>query len=64
MFQEMHVQTRELLQTIATLEMYRAQREVANYMELAYLRLADHPDQARDVRKFVKIEEITNTKCS
>ncbi|XP_060551086.1 uncharacterized protein LOC132712689 [Ruditapes philippinarum] len=47
---EMHVQTRELLQTIATLEMYRAQREVANYMELAYLRLADHPDQARDVR--------------
>ncbi|XP_045189028.2 uncharacterized protein LOC123546644 [Mercenaria mercenaria] len=47
---DMHVQTREVLQTIATLEMYRAQREVANYMELAYLRLADHPDQAREVR--------------
>ncbi|XP_053406926.1 uncharacterized protein LOC123546645 isoform X1 [Mercenaria mercenaria] len=47
---ELPAETQEVLHTIATLEMYRAQREVANYLELAYLQLADHPEQAKEVR--------------
>ncbi|XP_060551082.1 uncharacterized protein LOC132712688 isoform X2 [Ruditapes philippinarum] len=47
---ELPTETHELLHTIAALEMYRAQREVAHYMELAYLHLADHPEQAKEVR--------------
>ncbi|XP_052236492.1 uncharacterized protein LOC127848212 [Dreissena polymorpha] len=39
-----------MVQTIAAIELYHAQREVANYLELAYLNLADHPDVAREVR--------------
>ncbi|KAH3786252.1 hypothetical protein DPMN_164358 [Dreissena polymorpha] len=38
-----------MVQTIAAIELYHAQREVANYLELAYLNLADHPDVAREV---------------
>ena len=38
-----------MVQTIAFIELYHAQREVANYLQLAYLSLADHPDEARKV---------------
>ncbi|KAH3755800.1 hypothetical protein DPMN_190499 [Dreissena polymorpha] len=41
-----------MFQTIAAIELYHAQREVANYLELAYLNLADHPDAAKEVRDF------------
>ncbi|KAH3786265.1 hypothetical protein DPMN_164371 [Dreissena polymorpha] len=40
----------KMFQTIAAIELYHAQREVANYLELAYLNLADHPDAAKEVR--------------
>ncbi|XP_053406936.1 uncharacterized protein LOC128559426 [Mercenaria mercenaria] len=36
--------------TIATVEIYRAQRKIAYYFELTYLQLADHPEQAKAVR--------------
>lgn len=39
----------KMMQTIAAVELYHAQREVANYLELAYLQLYDHPDVAREV---------------
>jgi hypothetical protein len=48
--QELPLEAREMFQTMAAIELYRAQREVANYFELAYLKLSDHPDVARDVR--------------
>jgi hypothetical protein len=38
-----------MMQAMAAVELYRAQREVANYFELAYLKLADMPDVARQV---------------
>ncbi|KAH3755795.1 hypothetical protein DPMN_190494 [Dreissena polymorpha] len=51
-----------MVQTIAAIELYHAQREVANYLELAYLNLADHPDVAREVLiiNFVHKSETNN----
>lgn len=40
-----------MIQTLAAIELYRAQREVANYLQLAYLKLANMPDVARQVRE-------------
>jgi len=39
----------KVMQTMAAVQLYHAQREVANYLELAYLHLADHPDVAKEV---------------
>lgn len=38
-----------MMQTMATVQLYHAQREVANYLEMAYLHLSDHPDVASEV---------------
>ncbi|KAH3755842.1 hypothetical protein DPMN_190541 [Dreissena polymorpha] len=38
-----------MVQTIAAIELYHAQRKVANYLELTYLNLADHRDVANEV---------------
>ncbi|XP_052771064.1 uncharacterized protein LOC128210751 [Mya arenaria] len=46
----MALENQKMFQTIAAIELYHAQREVANYLELAYLHLADHTDVAREVR--------------
>ncbi|KAH3755836.1 hypothetical protein DPMN_190535 [Dreissena polymorpha] len=55
-----------MVQTIAAIELYHAQREVANYLELAYLNLADHPDVVREVLiiYFVHKSEKTTTTFS
>ncbi|KAH3892626.1 uncharacterized protein LOC127858039 [Dreissena polymorpha] len=39
-----------MLQTMTTVEMYRAQREVAQYLEMALLMSADHADVAKEIR--------------
>ncbi|XP_060560833.1 uncharacterized protein LOC132720672, partial [Ruditapes philippinarum] len=49
--QDLPVDARAMMQAMAAVELYRAQREVANYFELAYLKLGDMPYVARQVRK-------------
>jgi len=39
----------KVMQTMAAVQLYHAQREVANYLEMAYLQLEDHPDVAKEV---------------
>lgn len=48
--EDLPVGARKMMQAMAAVELYRAQREVANYFELAYLKLGDMPDVAREVR--------------
>lgn len=45
-----------MLQANATVQLYHAQREVANYLELAYLHLSDHPDVAAEVWRFTIVK--------
>lgn len=49
--QVLPVEARGMIQTLPAIELYRAQREVANYLQLAYLKLANMPDVARQVRE-------------
>lgn len=51
MFQELPADGQEIIQTMAAIQLYRAQREVAHYFHLAYVKLGDMPAVAREVRR-------------
>ncbi|XP_045188672.2 uncharacterized protein LOC123546464 [Mercenaria mercenaria] len=48
--QEIPEDTKAIMDAVAAVQLYKAQKEVANYLELAYITLSDHPDQATEVR--------------